>query len=80
MVHEYAHILISDIDTFLFYLEQLKTYYCGYLVRYYGLAIKYGELKHESTHKVKLVQNSQKSIEDEPNKVSSKGRKKNSKL
>jgi len=33
---------ISDIDTFIFYLEQLKTYYCTYMVRFYGMSIRYG--------------------------------------
>ena len=42
MIHAYQHIPISEIDTFLLYLEQLKTYSCTYLIRFYGISIKYG--------------------------------------
>lgn len=40
MVHEYSAALL-DMDSFLLYLEQLNTYYCSYMVRFYGLTIKY---------------------------------------
>ena len=42
MLHEYQGISMNEIDTFLLYVEQLRTYQCTYLVRFYGLVIKYG--------------------------------------
>lgn len=42
MVIEYHQVPIDDLDTFVLYLEQLKTYYCTYLVRFYGISIRYG--------------------------------------
>lgn len=48
MLVEYHRISMEDLDTFILYLEQLKTYYCTYLVRFYGIAIRYGEDIHQS--------------------------------
>jgi hypothetical protein len=42
MVHAYPHVPIAEIDTFLLYIEQLKSYTCTYLVRFYGIAVEYG--------------------------------------
>jgi len=41
MIHQYEGLSMSEVETFLLYLEQLKTYYCTYLVRFYGISIKY---------------------------------------
>lgn len=41
MVHEYPAQGL-DMDSFMMYLEQLQQYYCTYLVRYYGLVVRYG--------------------------------------
>lgn len=48
MVVEYHQIPMDDLDTFILYLEQLKTYYCTYLVRFYGISIRYGENIHQT--------------------------------
>ena len=48
MVIEYHQVPIDDLDTFVLYLEQLKAYYCTYLVRFYGISIRYGETLHQS--------------------------------
>lgn len=42
MVHAYPHIPLTEIDTFLLYLDQLRSYACTYLVRFYGIAVQYG--------------------------------------
>lgn len=42
MVHAYHHIPLAEIDTFLLYLDQLRSYACTYLVRFYGIAVQYG--------------------------------------
>lgn len=42
MVHAYPHIPLAEIDTFLLYLDQLRSYACTYLVRFYGIAVQYG--------------------------------------
>lgn len=41
MVQEYQASSL-DIDSFVLYLDQLQTYYCTYMVRYYGVSLKYG--------------------------------------
>jgi hypothetical protein len=41
LLHEYK-ANETDLALFFIYLEQLKIYYCGYLVRFYGISIKYG--------------------------------------
>ena len=40
MIHEYSASRM-DMDTFMIYLDQLQLFYCTYMVRYYGLAVKY---------------------------------------
>lgn len=40
MLHEMASKDL-DMDSFVMYLEQLQTYYCGFMVRFYGLVIRY---------------------------------------
>lgn len=44
MLHEYPGAGL-DMDGFMMYLEQLQLYYCTYMARYYGVAIKYGHNK-----------------------------------
>jgi hypothetical protein len=43
LLYEYENIPINELETFLMYIEQLKTYYCSYLVRFYGISIKYAD-------------------------------------
>lgn len=47
MVHEYI-VSMLNIDTFIIYLEQLQNYYCNYMVRYYGIAIKYSRFNENA--------------------------------
>jgi hypothetical protein len=42
MVHAYPHVPLAEIDSFLLYLDQLRSYACTYLVRFYGIAVQYG--------------------------------------
>lgn len=41
MLHEYK-VKEIDMETFIIYLDQLQTYYCSSMIRYYGLIIKRG--------------------------------------
>lgn len=44
MIYEYE-VNAIDIDAFVMYLDQLQTFYCTYMIRYYGLIIKRPRLK-----------------------------------